>query len=270
LSPSGAEIAFDRYDQQHDLRDVWLMKTDGGAPSRLTFDASDDSDPVWSPDEGKVYFFSDRAGVNGRAFRDGGLYVKSTTGREPETLVVRTVVPGYPRSVSPDGRFLLYQTIGQAWDLWAVATSGADGKPFPVVASPANDTDGQFCPTAPVIAYVSDESGRPEVYVQAFPAGGRWQVSTGGGTAPRWRRDGRELYFVAPDRMLMAVSVDTAGGFRAGVAVPLFRTAAGTAVSGLNTNYAPAPDGQRFLVTEPDMPPLTISVVTNWTSLLKK
>ena len=150
---------------------------------------------------------------------------------------------------SPDGRFLVLQTFGigsnAAWDLSILSI--ADGKLTPFRSSAFSETAGDFSPDGRWIAYFSNESGRFEVYVQPFPGpGGRWQVSNAGGETPRWRSDGRELYYIAPGGRLMAVEVKTSGGgFEAGTPRFLFQT---TLRRLPGAQYDPSPDGQRFLV----------------------
>jgi Tol biopolymer transport system component len=262
LSPTGRQMAFDRWDGQRDARDVWVMDTRDGKSSRLTFDPYHAMNPTWSPDERTIYYGSDRP--------DGGIFQKSASGNASEELVTRTAQSAYPRSVSFDGRFLLYATTGQDFDLWAVPLRDHDHKPFPVVVSPGFQSQAALSPVAQLLAYASDESGRPEVYVQGFPrAGRRWQVSSGGGVQPWWRHDGRELYFVRPDGTLMAVPVTPGADFQARSPVALFPTSIRTEMGG-RARYMPSPDGQRFLMTESSTLPLAITVVLNWTAGIKK
>jgi Tol biopolymer transport system component len=157
-------------------------------------------------------------------------------------------------------------------DLW-VLPFGGDRTPLPLLHGDFNESQGQFSPDGRWIAYVSDESGAPEVYVQSFPAlAEKRQVSISGGTQPRWRRDGRELFYLAPDRKLMAVTVKAGAkgtGMYAEVPRTLFETALDSAA--LRQTYSVAADGQRFLLNSPvdtAAPPMTI--VLNWPLLLKR
>ena len=154
--------------------------------------------------------------------------------------------------------------------LWALPLTG-DAKPFPVVQTTFDETQGQLSPDVRWLAYTSNESGRDEVYVRPFPdAGGKWMVSTGGGSQPRWRRDGKELYYIAPDRKLMAVSVKLGETFENGAATSLFQTEVSLPS---NTNrYDVTSDGQRFLVNQPAQSgkEAPFNVILNWTSTLKK
>ena len=156
------------------------------------------------------------------------------------------------------------------WDLWALPTFG-DRKPIPVVVSPFVETQPMFSPDGRFVAFVSTESGREEIYVQTFPeAGGKWQVSNGGGTDPSWRGDGKELYYRSPDQKLMAVEVRGGADFQVGVPQALF--ALHVRPGAPRNKYAPSPDGQRFLFAAPlgreSMSPTTI--VVNWPGTLGK
>ena len=161
-------------------------------------------------------------------------------------------------------------------DLWVLPLFG-ERKPFPFVNTNFEESLGQFSPDGRGVAYTSNESGRFEVYVQPFPGpGGKWQVSTGGGIAPRWRRSGKELFYIAPDGKLMAVPIQAAGQtLEAGAPVALFQTRIVGGRAGIASQaqqYAVAPDGQRFLINiiadESTTSPITI--VTNWARALKK
>jgi Tol biopolymer transport system component len=171
----------------------------------------------------------------------------------------------FPSSWSPDGKFLIYwaQDPQRGWDLWSLPSSG-DRKPQPLLQTKANERYGRVSPDGNWLAYRSDESGTNEIYVTQFPQPARsWRISTSGGTEPHWRGDGKELFFVAGNK-LMAASVSSGVEFQAGTPQPLFD------IEGVN--YAPSKDGQRFLVsvvTDKAPAPL-INVVLNWTAGLKK
>jgi hypothetical protein len=146
-----------------------------------------------------------------------------------------------------------------------------DKKAYPLLHSEFNEFHAHFSPDGRWFAYSSTESGKPEVYVQSFPpAGGKWQVSTNGGAQPQWRRDGKELFYVAPDRKLMAVDVRLGSSFEMGTPVALFQTQ----VSGFTSpnRYAASADGQRFLInsTVQDASPTPITVILNWAATLRK
>ena len=194
-----------------------------------------------------------------------------------------TAEPKTPLAWSPDGSVLLYVTQDPKTgaDLWAlpVGESRGERKPFPVLQTPFDETAGQFSPDGRWLAYQSNESGPAEVYVRPFPgSSGKWQVSIAGGNQPRWRPDGKELFYVAPDGRLMAVSIAVGADkqtLEIAAPVPLFATrlASASGITGVarKPQYAVAPDG-RFLmnvaVEEATGPPITI--VLNWDAELKK
>ena len=155
-------------------------------------------------------------------------------------------------------------------DLWILPLKG-DKKPVKFLATPAEELHGNFSPNGRYVAYTSNESGRFEVYVQTFPLSDRkWQVSTSGGYEPRWRADGREIYYLSEDRKLMAVPVGAGPQFD--VPVTLFQTRVGAGITAFRTHYVPSRDGKRFLVNtlSGDPSPTPITVVLNWSAGLKK
>jgi Tol biopolymer transport system component len=180
-----------------------------------------------------------------------------------------------PNSWSHDGRFLLYTASATkaSYDLWVLPSDGQKAVPF--VRTGFNENEGRFSPDGRWIAYVSDESGAKEIYVRAFTSdftsgsagvGSSTRISRGGGVSPRWRDDGRELYYLSPDGKMMAVEVAKEPGFMTQVPVPLFQTPSGTTMGDV------AADGQRFLLVTPVGPSASspFTVVLNWTSGLKK
>jgi Tol biopolymer transport system component len=173
-----------------------------------------------------------------------------------------------PKSWSPDGRFLMYAQLnpGTAADLLAIPMDG-ERKPFVIVQSPANEDQGQFSPDGHWVAYTSNESGLSEIYVIPFPpsaSGGRWLVSKGGGVMPRWRRDGKELFYISPDSQMMAVDVTIRPVFESGNPHPLFQTnIVDTGIRTGPTSWDIAPDG-RFLIISETSTDASITVVLNW------
>ena len=260
-----------RADQGQGAMDIWLLDLErDGLPTRFTFDAAADVAPVWSPDGSRVAFGSSRQG-------NLDLYQKASSGAGAEEVLLADDGDSVPTSWSPDGRFLLYARVGLQSDIWVLPLFG-DRKPFPFVQT-ARRTRAtvRFSPDGRWIVYTSIESGRTEVYVAPFsgsggaPAGKR-QISTGGGTQPHWRQDGREIVYVTlpPDATLMAAAVtarDTA--FDVGTVEPLFAVRPpGTG----GTFYDVSPDGQRFLVNmapEVTTAPTPITVVVNWLAGVK-
>lgn len=248
--------------------DVWLFSLPEWTPTRFTFDTASDLFPIWSPDEKRIFFASNRAGSY-------NVYVKDSSGAGSETLLLESPNNKVPMHVAPDGRLLLYReshpTTGR--DLMALPLSG-DPTPFPVVRTRAEEREGQFSPDGRWLAYQSDESGgRFEIYVQPFPGpGGKRQVSVAGGAQPLWRRDGQELFFIGLDGRLMAapIRLDPDGKTAdLGPPIALFTTRiAGGPVAGTSTHmYAVMPDGQRFLVIATPLNEVAsspITLVLNW------
>ncbi len=265
LSPDENHVAFDR-DIATSAPDVWVMDLRRQVTERFTFAPSVDNVPLWSADGRNVVFASTRGvGLD--------IYQRSSNASGPEELLLKLDAPPIlmPSDSSSDGRYLTYYStdLKTRNDIWALPLSG-DRKPFPVVRGEFNETESQFSPDTKWIAYVSDESGSPQVYVQSFPTvTGRWQISTEGGSQPRWRRDGKELFYLSPSGMLMAVSVKSGATVEADAPRPLFETKLDRTV--LRQSYAVSANGMRFLLNLPierATPPLT--VLLNWPALLKK
>jgi Tol biopolymer transport system component len=267
LSPDARRVAVNRNVQGN--TDVWLIDAAQGVPSRFTFDPARDAYPIWSPDGSRIVFASTRKGSD-------DLYQKPSNGAGNDELLLESSLNKFPQDWSPDGRFLLYMQMDPKTgdDLWVLPLFG-ERKPFPYVNTSFNEANGQFSPDGRWVAYQSDESGQIEIYVRPFPGpGGKWQISTGGGIEPRWRRDGKELFYIAPDGKLMAAPTQGAGQtVEAGAAVALFQTRiVGGGQYRLKQQYAVAPDGQRFLIniTAADATASPITIVTNWAHALKK
>jgi eukaryotic-like serine/threonine-protein kinase len=260
LSPDDRRIAVARTVQSN--QDIWVIDVLRGGATRFTFDPAVEPYGVWSPDGTRIAFQSNRNGN-----RD--LFLKSSSGAGAEELAFASPFTKIPTDWSFDGRFLLYQhgDPKTGWDLAALPMAG-DRKPIVVVSAPFEERGGQFSPDGRWVAYQSNESGRFEIYVQPFPGpGGKWPVSTAGGTDPRWRKDGKELFYLAPGAKLMAVPVRASDStFDAGSPAVLFQ--ARTVVGGyanLSPQYAVSRDG-RFLFNAPDDTSTTapITMVLNW------
>ena len=271
LSRDGQRVAVERVVQGN--RDLWLI--DGARTIRFTFDAAQEQFPVWSPDGGQIVYTSTRTG-------QADLYQKRTSGGAEEPLVASDQVKA-PTSWSPDGRFLLYRSIDPLTnsDLWVVPMFG-DHTPSVFLKTPFAELHGRFSPDGEWVAYESNESGRPEIYVRPFDLPGapglqatadQWPVSTTGGIAPVWRRDGKELYYINPTGAIMAASISVTGTtLTAGAPVTLFptRIVGGGVATGAGWQYDVAPDGRFLINTELASVGAPITLLMNWNPELKK
>ena len=264
LSPDGNRAAIQKFDGGNS--DIWIMDLVRGVPLRFTFAASAEDNPSWSADGNFLFYTS--AGEGKTAF-----VKKNSSGAGNEERVYESangIDDG--TDVSPDGKSLLFEVIGEKTlaDVWVLPLDGS-AKPYALFASEFAEFHAHFSPDGHWVAYASSESGRAEIYVQSFPpAGGKWQVSTGGGAQPHWRRDGKELYFIAPDRKLMAVEVKLGSTFEMGTPAPLFQTQVSNFTS--PNRYDVSADGQRFLVNSSvqEQSRAPIIVILNWAAGLKK
>jgi predicted Ser/Thr protein kinase len=261
LSRDGKRVAL--YRSVDGNTDVFLIEMGRDGYNRFTVDAAADNFPVWSPDGAWIAFASDRKGPY-------DLYRKPSNGTGTAELLLESARTKSPLDWSSDGRFVLIRDSGRSdYDLTALPLFG-EGKPIAVATTSFDEREGQFSPDARWVAYQSNESGQYEIYVQPFPGPGvKERVSANGGAQVRWRRDGRELFYVALDRTLMAVPIrvpPSGGTIEPGTPVSLFPTRiSGGAVPRGKHQYAVSPDGQRFLmlvaVEEPASP---ITVILNW------
>jgi len=248
--------------------DIWLLDVTRQNSFPFTFDPAMDSNPVWSPDGSRIVFSSNRSGPY-------DLYWKLSSGAENEELLFKSENAKFVTDWSHDGRFILYQesTSDNAGSISALPMFG-EQKPIPIVQSNFYEGQAKFSADGHWIAYVSNESGANQIWVQNFPsAGGKWMVSINGGNQPQWRSDGKELFYVGNDSKLMVVQVKTADNkFEASSPSPLFelRTVSGPPTGA--PSYAPTRDGQRFLVNmRPDESSrLPAVVVQNWTALTRR
>ena len=252
LAPDGLQLVGHRIDDG--VFNVWVSDLRRGTATRVTFNAPA-RDPVWSPDGTRIAF---------RRMNDTGtpgIYVIAAEGGTERKL---SDTQGRVSSWSPDGKNLLYDFQGK---LMMLPLDG--GTPVQVGSRNGSSLRGLFSPDGKYIAFTSDETGRTEIYIQGVPPNTRrMKVSINGGSDARWRRDGAELYFLAPDGSMMAVDVQTAKGLTAGVPRPLFSTAAASR-NMTAAGYAVSADGQRFLIPRPDTTNAPITVVLNWWSELR-
>jgi eukaryotic-like serine/threonine-protein kinase len=262
LSPDEKRAALQRDDSTNS--DIWTMDLERGVAGRFTFTAELDDDPVWSPDGSSIVFNAARGGVR-------GLYRKVSSGAGNEELLAKADVVTNGMDWSSDGKFIIFESSDPQTgaNLWVLPLFG-EMKPYVILQTEFNETHGRFSPDNRWLAYVSNESGRAEVYVQSFPpSGGKWQVSTTGGSQPRWRSDGKELFYMTPDRKLMAVDVNSQQSFEVGAPKLLFQTT--VARYEAPNRYAVSRDGQRFLINSAVKEVShTMTVVLNWTVEIKR
>jgi eukaryotic-like serine/threonine-protein kinase len=261
LSPDGSQLAVSVPDAATQNRDIWVIDIVRGVRTRVTFDPSDERSVVWSLDGKSLIYRS-------KAF---DLYTR-TLGAAAETPLVTDGLSKDPRGWSPDGEFFVYRVTGNAGrnDLWIKPRDPAR-KPYPFLATPFDENYGSFSPDGRWMAYVSNESGRPEVYATSFPSGeGKWQVSTNGGLFPRWRRDMKEIVYLSLDNKLMSAAINGAGSsLEVSAAEMLFQT---RAAPGPGAPFDMTADGQRFIVNTdlPSTAPPALVVVYNWPALIEK
>jgi Tol biopolymer transport system component/predicted Ser/Thr protein kinase len=262
LSPDQKKVAADAQASETGYQ-LLLFDQTRNTTTQLTSGANTGNFPVWSPDGSRIAFGSNREGKY-------NIYVKSSGGTGAEETLLRSDRNKFVTDWSRDGRYLLYseqdpQTGNDA--LWVLPLAG-DRKPQLYLHDDFDNRDGRFSPDSHWVAWTERDAQGAQVYVQAFPAGTeRIQISTAGGSRPRWREDGRELFYVAPDGGLMAVPVKTDGGFQAGIPKLLFQT--GTTNNLLT--FDSAANGERFVMpTFPEDAPAPVTVILNWAAGLKR
>jgi DNA-binding winged helix-turn-helix (wHTH) protein/Tol biopolymer transport system component len=259
---------------QHAVRaiadqDLWLMDLTSGRSSRLTSDARLEERPVWAHDSRRIYF------TGGGAI--GSLFEQPTTGEQGARLLLESPEHKIPTSVSRDGRFLLYtsENIGTTrGDVWVLSLAG-DRAPYPLIRRSFDQEQAQFSPDGRWVAYVSNESGRQEVLVHPFSlvsaldpesSAESVAVSSGGGTAPRWREDGKELFFITPQRAIASVPVSVQPALQVGPPTVLFQA------RGISTDWGVATEGNRFLVMAPEVGAgsTSFSLILDWRPTLDR
>jgi serine/threonine protein kinase len=279
LSPDGTRLALSKSSGAG--RNIWLLDFSRGTSTRFTFGSAKDENPVWSPDGRRIIFASDR---DGDQFN---LYQKRVNGVKEEEVLLKSGEDKWLTSWSRDGRFLLYdalhpKTKGDT-DIWMLPLEG-DKKPAPFLITEFSESDAHFSPDGHYVAYTSDESGQPEVYVRSFlpsfsvtsagtatEIGDKWKVSDHLGFQPRWRGDGALYYRSLTDGKVMAVEIATYPAFRSGKPRPL-----GTALPippawpDLGSLWDAAADGRSFLTLTSLNRKEPYTVVLNWHAGLKK
>jgi Tol biopolymer transport system component len=262
LSLDGSRLAFAQVDPRLGTSDIWIQDLRRGTTARATFEPTSEWAPVWLPDGSRVIYASDAGGQLPNLY-----WLDPSSGKNG--LLLRSRGAKVPEDVSSDGRFLLYFEMAREQSvIWALPLTG-DKKPFPFLTQPFPEYSPRFSPDGHFVAYVAEESGIPEVYVRPFPGPGQaWQVSRAGGKAPRWSRDGREIFFLT-EHAVMSAAVGTGNGFQTATPVPLF--AAEVFSGGDKFGYQVGSDG-RFLVLQPaaGARDTGIHVVANWLSGVRK
>jgi serine/threonine protein kinase/Tol biopolymer transport system component len=263
LSPDGRRVAVGISEQE---TQTWLYDLSRDALTRFTLEGNLNNRPVWTPDGKRIAFVSTKGGPQ-------NLYWQPADGSgAPERLTISEYTQT-PNSWSPDGQLLAFNEINPTTgpDIWVLRLSDRKAQPF--LQTPFNEGAPRFSPDGRWLAYISDESGHTEIYVQPYPGpGGKWQISTDGGTEPAWNPNGRELFYRRGDKM-MAVEIATQTGFAAGKPRMLFEGR--YQLSSLTaSDYDVSPDGQRFLMLKPSeqeqAAPTQINVVLNWFEELKQ
>ena len=276
ISPDGARLAVGRHNSGVDALSIFLLDLSrSAAATRLAIGSPRDAHPVWSPDGSHIIFCSNRDGPY-------NLYQKRADGATEEQVLLKSSEDKYPTSWLRDGRFLLYTMVNPKTkaDIWVLPLEGAR-KPLPFLITEFNERQARFSPDGRWVAYTSDESGQDEIYVRSFSlksdgtameAGGRWQISVGSGAEPRWRGDGREIYYRSVlDGKLMAVEIAVNTTLRAGMPRPLGAPVPFTKPwPDDGARWDASSDGKRFLVvTQPASKPQRFSVILNWQAGLK-
>ena len=270
LSPDGRHVAVDLTDPNRDTTEIWIYDTSTGIGKKFAFSQAHDLNPVWSPDGARIVFESDRKAKGAHS----DLWLKPLDGGKEEVLAASSD-NRHPEDWSPEGRFLSFgvvQALNRRLQIWILDLARERRAiPFATEAEAWDLANSRFSPDGRWVAHSSDETGRSEVIVRAFPGpGAKWQISTSGGGHPVWRPDGKELFYLTLDNKIMAVAVETQGVFRAGLPSELFSV--NLKLLNQNRAYGVSSDGRRFLVnsqsSDQASPPLELLV--HWTSLLGK
>jgi Tol biopolymer transport system component len=271
LSPTGDRAAVDMIFENN--RDIWVIDLARSVPSRITFNPGQEWSPAWSPDGQRLVYVSNRA-----EFKNVNVIMeKSATGAGMETQVDSGGVASIPVHWSPDDKYIVVSRLrsgGNGFDNWLLPLFG-DRKPRPYLESTFDRIQSRVSPDSRYLAYTTNESGTFQIVVQTFPDpnGGKWQISADGGVQPKWRRDGRELYYLSLDGKMMSVPVSTGPAFTAGRPVVLFQTplTVNRRSPTRDRQFDVAPNGS-FLISVPaaNTAYIPFTVMVNWDSLLTK
>jgi eukaryotic-like serine/threonine-protein kinase len=268
LSPDGKILAESIEDAQSTNYDIWLVDLARGVRTRFTFDPAVHLYPTWSPDGTEIAFSSTIA-------RNLGIYEKAADGTGDIHPLVEDNSEKLLSDWSRDGRYIAYSRLdpqqGGGLGIWILPLFG-DKKPFPLLQTQFNELTPKFSPDGKWLAYSSDESGKREIFIVSFPqGGGKWQVSSGGGSEPRWSADGKEIFYLSQDNKLMSAQIqEKPGSIVVGNAKALFQ-ASGSLTSAASS-YDVTSDGKKFIVALSVVPSSTepVTLVTNWPASLKK
>jgi Tol biopolymer transport system component len=257
LSPDSKRIAVNFTEQDNQMR---LYDLSRETLTRFTFEGTTNLYPAWSPDGKRIAFQSNKEGPL-------NVFLQLSDGTGGLERLTTSDDVQFPNSWSPDGQLLAFTDVSPTtgYDIWILSIKDRKAQPF--LRTPFSENAPRFSPDGRWIAYVSDESGRLEIYVQPYPGpGGKWQISTEGGNEPVWNPNGRELFYRVADKM-MGVDIATQPSFAAGKPHILFERPYATAAQSV-PNYDVSPDGQRFLMLKlneaQEAAPTQINVVLNW------
>ena len=275
LSPDGTQAILPTHSAEL-TQSLWLLDISRGTGTRFELNPPDGEGAVWAPDGSRIIFASARAG------QMTDLYEMHLAGGAGPEAIIKSNEAKFPLSWSPDGRFLLYVSVGAETksDLWLLPLEGRQ-KPVPFLRTEFDEGQGRFSPDGRWVAYASNESGRYEVYVRPFSPdalregmsniGGKQLISVNGGSSPMWRQDGKELYYINLEGKLMAVTLRAGLVFQASVPRILFQTPLKDSDQAALPQWAPSPDGKRFLFLVPETQEGTgLTVVLNWQAGVKK
>ncbi len=268
ISPDGKRMAVGVFTGSQGIGDLWIYDLARGTNTRVTFGPSNNGSPVWSPDGKTVYYGSSSKGIS-------HISAKAADGSGAERVILETPnIVEVPMSSSSDGRYIAYSRKDLAKDagshIWVLPLFG-DGQPFPILQDAWSEKDAEISPDGKWLAYVTNDSGRNQVYITPFPGGGaKWEVSKDGGSSPKWRGDGKELFYLDNSDGIVAVDLTVSGSaIDLGVPHVLFQAI------GIQRDYGPydvTADGKKFLINSGNIAqggePLTL--VQNWLTAIKK
>jgi serine/threonine protein kinase len=268
LSPDGTRVATTFSDPYGRSRAIWVFELARGTSSRVTAEGIGADYPIWNSGGSELTYFVPAGG--------GGIYLRSPDELGSSSVLVESVAMAQPDSISPDGKLLAYASFvaGKGPRIWIhdFAPEKSGTKDYPLLGTDSNEFQAQFSADGRWLAYNSNETGREEIYVVPFPGSSHSvQISTSGGSQPRWRRDGREIYYIAPDAKMMAAAIQFTGqSLQAATPKVLFQTRIDS-IGRSPHEYDVTADGRKFLInSRPEQAPQPITLYVNWTAALKK